>query len=133
MPLTVQFDKSINLFCLFLLTFKFLFSIYFLQLVQDASIITYNEQYFLTIKFIAFGFIIISDLSSFSNNLVEILLVRVFLVDCLMSKYLIDSFKNIKVSFVRVNSSKLKFLFYFFLPLYFVVNISVTVSIFIDF
>ena len=34
--------------------------------------------------FIAFDFIILSDLNSNPNNLVEMLFIRVFLVDCLM-------------------------------------------------
>ena len=38
----------------------------------------------LTINFIAFDFIILSDLNSNPNNLDEILLIRVLLVDCLM-------------------------------------------------
>ena len=42
------------------------------------------RQYFLTINFIAFYFIILSDLNAKPNNLVEILFIRVFLVDCLM-------------------------------------------------
>ena len=55
-----------------------------------------------------------------------------------VSKYFIHSFKSIKVFFVRTNSNELttKFLFYCFLfPLsfYFSVNISVAVSIFINF
>ena len=50
-------------------------------------------------------------------------------------KYFIDSSKNIKVFFARINSNKLttKFLYYCFLSFYFVVNTSVTVSIFINF
>ena len=37
---------------------------------------------FLTINFIAFDFTFLSDLNSNPNNLVEILIIRVFLVDC---------------------------------------------------
>ena len=50
-------------------------------------------------------------------------------------KYFIDSLKNIKVFFVRINSNKftIKFLFYCFLSFYFAVNISVALSIFINF
>ena len=41
-------------------------------------------QYFLTIDFIALNFIILSDLKSDNNNLVEILFIIAILVDCLM-------------------------------------------------
>ena len=37
---------------------------------------------FLTINSMAFDFIILSDLNSNPNNLIEILLISVFLVDC---------------------------------------------------
>ena len=53
LPQTAQFDKSINPFCLVFLTFKFLFAVCLLQLTQYVSIITYNQQLFLTAHFIA--------------------------------------------------------------------------------
>ena len=84
MPQIVQFDKSINLFCLVFLTLEFLFAVFFLQQIQDASIVTYNQSIFITINFIIFDFLILSDLNSNPNNLVKILLIRVFLVDSLM-------------------------------------------------
>ena len=33
-PQTAQFDKSINLFCLGFLGFKFLFTVYFVQMTE---------------------------------------------------------------------------------------------------
>ena len=61
-PQTVQFDKSINLFYLVFLTLEFLFAVYFLQPMQYISIVIHNQAiFFLTIKFIAFDFIILSD------------------------------------------------------------------------
>ena len=39
---------------------------------------------FLTIYFIAFDFILLSDVNSNPNNLIEILFIRVFLADCYM-------------------------------------------------
>ena len=52
-----------------------------------------------------------------------------------MSKYLANSFKNIKVFFERINSNKFttKILFCCFLSFYFKVNISVTLTIVINF
>ena len=105
---TEQFDKSIDLFCLVFLIFEFSFSVYFLQLTQQVSIVTCNQaMFFLTINFIVFGFIMLSDLNSNPNNLVEILLISLILDGCLI--------------------------FYCFLSFYFVVSISVAVSIFISF
>ena len=45
---------------------------------------TLNYLIFLTIYFIAFDFVIFFDLNSNSNNLIEILSDRAFLVDCLV-------------------------------------------------
>ena len=58
----------------------------------------------------------LSDLNSNPNNRVEILFIRVFFRLFNMFKYFIDSFRNIKVFFVKGNSNKLttKFLFYYF-------------------
>ena len=39
---------------------------------------------FLTIHLIAFHFVILSDLDSNSNNLIEVLFIRDYLVHCLM-------------------------------------------------
>ena len=84
LPQIVQFDKSINLFCLVFPTLKFKVSSIFLQLTQNVSIVTYNQSIFITIYFIIFHFLILSDLNSNPNNLVKVLLIRVFLVDSLM-------------------------------------------------
>ena len=46
------------------------------------SLLLIIRQYFLTINFEAFGFIMLSDLNCNPNNFVEILLISVFLVDC---------------------------------------------------
>ena len=54
------------------------------------------RQFFLTINFIAFGFVILPDLNSNPNNLVETLFIRVRLVDFLMS--LIISLIVLKIS-----------------------------------
>ena len=81
----------------------------------------------------------LSDLKFNPNNLIEILVINFFsqLVRWLfyVSKYLIDSFRNIKVFLGRNNYNKIvtKFLFYCFLPFYFIVNISVTMIIFTNF
>ena len=108
LPQTEQFDKSIDLFCLVFLIFEFSFSVYFLQLTQQVSIVTYNQaMFFLTINFVVVGFIMLSDLNSNPNNLVEILLISLILDGCLI--------------------------LYCFLSFYFVVSISVAVSIFISF
>ena len=78
---------------------------------------------------------ILSDLNSDHNNIVEILFNGAFIRLFNGSKYLIDRFENIKIFFVRINSNLpiTKVLFYWFLPLYFVVNIFVTVCISINF
>ena len=51
------------------------------------------------------------------------------------TKYFTDSFKNIKVFIVRIKFNKVtaKFLFYCFLCFYFTLNVSVTVSVFVNF
>ena len=40
--------------------------------------------FFLTVRFIVFDYIVLSDLNSNPNNLIEILFIIDFLVDCLM-------------------------------------------------
>ena len=42
------------------------------------------KQYFLTTNIIAFDFITLFDLKSNPDDLVEILFIRVYLIDCLM-------------------------------------------------
>ena len=82
LPQIAQFDESINLFCLFFLTLEFSFT--------KTDIIRFHcyllsGNIFLTINFIDFDFIISLDLNSNPNNLVEVLFISVFLVNCLMS------------------------------------------------
>ena len=87
------------------------------------------KNIFLTIYLIASCTLILKI--SLKFYLLEFFFTRLFDV----SKYFIDSYKNIKVFFVRINSNKLttKFFFYCFLPFYFVAIISVSVSISINF
>ena len=59
LPQIAQFDRDINLFCLVLQTFEFL-------------TIFFNNN------FMAFDFIILSDLNSDPNNLIQISFTRVF-------------------------------------------------------
>ena len=73
-----QFDKSINLFCLIFLTLEFLFTVYFLTLTQQVSIVTYNQAIFFNNRFDSFDLITLSDLNSNPNILVEIFLVTAF-------------------------------------------------------
>ena len=47
------------------------------------SLLLTVRQYFLTINFIVFDFIILSDLTSDPNNFVEIFIIGIFLVDSL--------------------------------------------------
>ena len=132
---TANFDKSINLFCLVFLTLEFSFAVFFYNWHNTFPLLLIIRQYFLTINFIVSDFIIIPELNLNPYNLVEILSIRVFLLDSLMSKYCIDISINIKLFSVRVNSNNLttRFLFYCILSFYFVVNIFVAVSIFINF
>ena len=44
---TAQFYKSINLFCLVLLTPEFSLAVYFLQMMQYVSIVTYDPAIFI--------------------------------------------------------------------------------------
>ena len=83
-PQIVQLDKTINLFCLVFLTLEFSFTVFFYNLHNTFPLLFIISQYFLTINFIAFDLIILFDLNSNPNNLVEILFTRALLVDCLM-------------------------------------------------
>ena len=84
---------------------------------------------------IAFDFNMLFDLNSNPNNFIETLFIRVFLVDCLI--FLNNSLIVLKISEylegLIPNKLTSKFLFYFFLSFYFGANISVIVSIFINF
>ena len=46
LPQIAQFDKIINLFCLVFLTLELSFAVYFLQLTQYFSIVTYSQAIF---------------------------------------------------------------------------------------
>ena len=62
------------------------------------------RQLFLTMGFIAFDFIILCDVSSNPNNLVEILFIRAFLFHCLIClNILLTALKISKTSFSRSN------------------------------
>ena len=75
--------------------------VYFLQLAQYVFIVTYNKAvFFLKINFITFDFAILSDLSSYRNNLVEILFIRAFLVYCLI-------YLNISLIVLKISKSSL--------------------------
>ena len=101
---TAQFAKSTNLFYLVFLTLKLSFAVYFLELTQHISIATYNQaNSFLTISIIAFDFIMLSDLNYNSNNLIEILFIRVFLVNCLMCLNTLKISSKISKSFLSVS------------------------------
>ena len=116
----INIMMSISLFSLVILSTYFnklfFFLVFFLQRTQYVSIV------FIWSK--------IKRLYSFRFHLLSFLR-RLFDV----SKYFSDSFKNVKVFFFRINSNKLttKFLFYCFLPFYFIFNISVALFIFINF
>ena len=76
----------------------------------------------------------LSSLNSNPNVFVEILFIRVLFDNCLMRRNI--SLTALKIKFFnRINSDKFttKFLFYYFLSIYFVVNISVALSNFINF
>ena len=101
---------------------------------------SHNGAISLNNDFLAFGFIILSDFNSNFNNFIGISSLRFYFSQLIrglfdVPEYLNDSFKNMKIFFVRINSKKLatKFLLYCFLFFYFIVNISVTKSIFINF
>ena len=93
------------------------------------------RQYFLAITFIAFDFVILSDLNCNRNNLVEVLFIKVFLVVCLICLNISLIALKIPVFFARFNCYQLttKFLLCCFFSFYFVVNITVAHSIFLSF
>ena len=62
---------SINMFCLVFLKLEFSFAVFFLQSTK-----------YIPINFVAYLFIVLSNLKSNRNNLVKIVFIRVFLVDC---------------------------------------------------
>ena len=73
--------------------------------MQYIFIVTYSQAIFSTINFIAFDFIMLSDINSNPNNPIEILFISVFIVNCLMClsiSLIIDTSKNIKVFFVGI-------------------------------
>ena len=81
--------------------------------------------------FIAFDFIILSDLNSNFINFIKLFSLKYqnffsHLIRRLFygSEYFIDSFKNVRMFFVRISSNKLttKFLCYCFLSFHFIVN-----------
>ena len=89
---TAQFNKSINLFCL-VFRFNFCFQRIFCNWHNTFRLLLiirkcfFNSRcYSLVFDFIAFDFdfVILSDLNSNLNNLVEILLISALSVDCLM-------------------------------------------------
>ena len=110
LPQIAQFHTSINLFCLILLTLEFLFAVLFFTtdtihlhcfyVIQNQTTLLITRQYFFTIHFIGFDFIVLSDLSSNPNNIIEILFISVFLANwldyCLM--YLNFSLIALKIS-----------------------------------
>ena len=72
-PQIAQCDKSINLSCLVFLTLEFSFAVFFLQLRQYISIVTYNQAIFFNNKFHSF------KLHSFEMNQL-VLLELIFLL-----------------------------------------------------
>ena len=140
LPQTSQFNKSTHLACLVFLIVFFLFRLQYysynwynrFQLLLNIAPLLCN---ILTTSFIVFYFIILFNLNSNPNDLVEVLFIRGILVNCLICLNFIDSSKNIKIFFVRINSNKLptKILFYCFLSSYLIVSISVALFIFINF
>ena len=88
---------------------------------------------FLLINFLVFHFIILSDLNSNPNNDAKILFIRTFRFDCVMCLNI--SLIALKISDSSLSGSILTKLHQFLAlsSFYFVVNISVAVSIFINF
>ena len=69
--------------------------------------VTCNQAIFFN-NFVAFNFLILSDLNFNPNNLVEILFIRVFLIDCLMCRDIsLITLKIFSVFFARMNSYRL--------------------------
>ena len=147
-----QFDKNINLFCLVSNKIYFASNIlilicsiffttdairfhYYLQsgnisLTVVLLLLIIRQYFLLTINFIAFDFVILSDLNS---NLVESLFLKIFLVDCLLCL-------NISLTALKISKSSLSRSILISLQpnlklesFYFIVNISATVSVFINF
>ena len=95
---------------------------------------------FVTIYLIVFDCVSLSDLNSNLNSFMEILSIRHFFGQFIRRffdgpKYLIVSFKNITFFFARISSNKCaaKFFFSCFLHFYFIVKISVPITIFNNF
>ena len=94
-----QFDKSTNLFCWTFLT-PFICSIFYTTDTIGFHCNLLSGNIFLAITFIAFDFMILSDLICNSNNLVEISFYWSFLVDCLMCLSIsLKALKTLKSSF----------------------------------
>ena len=103
MPQTTQFDTSINLLCLVHLMLELCFQYFSYNLHNMFPLFLYEAK---------------SDNVTQLNSIYYDQLIRRFFD---VAKYFLDSFKNIQVSFVRINSNK------------FLGNISLAVSIVIDF
>ena len=95
-----------------------------------------GQYFFLTIYFSAFDFITLSDLNSDLNHLIEFFFITVFWVDCLIclniSLIALKMSKSslLKLILINLQLSSCSITFCFF---YFIVNTSVTASIFINF
>ena len=95
-----------------------------------------RQYFFLTIYFSAFEFITLSDLNSDLNHLIEFFFITVFWVDCLIclniSLIALKMSKSslLKLILINLQLSSCSITFCFF---YFIVNTSVTASIFINF
>ena len=95
-----------------------------------------RQYFFLTIYFPAFDFITLSDLNSDLNHLIEFFFITVFWVDCLIclniSLIALKMSKSslLKLILINLQLSSCSITFCFF---YFIVNTSVTASIFINF
>ena len=82
LPQTAQFDKNINIFCLVFLTFEFRSQYIFYNWHNTFPLLLIIRQYFCSNKFLSFWFYYIIWFNP--NDLVEIVLISVFIVDCLM-------------------------------------------------
>ena len=112
LPQIVELDKSINLFCLVFLTLEFSFTVFFLFIyflffctadtirlhcfIPNQAALLIIGQYFLPVYFKVFDIILLSDLNFHPNNLLEILFITVFSVDCLVCLNI--SLRAIKIS-----------------------------------
>ena len=109
---TTQFNKNFNLFCLLILTLEFLFAVFLIidtihfhcfYMNKIRQMYSQLDKKILTTYFIAFDFFVLSNLKSNPNNLYQSFfsqLIR-WLFD--VPKHFIDSFKNIKIFFIRIN------------------------------